>query len=514
MKNLLITISLFLTSIYLAAQSQSIEWQKCLGGTLADQAYSIRQTTDGGFIVTGRSISNDGDVSSNHGGYDCWAVKLTNTGVIEWQKSLGGTGDDVGVSIDQTDDEGYIVAGISNSTDGDVTGNHSGNDYWVVKLTNTGVIEWQKSLGGSGDDYVNSIQQTSDKGYIVVGSSNSTDGDVTGNYGGYDYWVVKLDSIGTIVWQKCLGGTGVDEAKSIYQTVDGGFVVVGLSNSTDGDVTGNHGNGDYWVVKLSITGTIEWQKSLGGTGQDLAYSIQQTTDGGYIIAGFSESNDGDITNHHGDAFYSDFWIVKLSNTGNIDWQKSLGGTLTDVAHFIQQTNDGGYIVAGYTDSYDEDVTIDYWGSEYWVVKLNSIGNFEWQKSLGGTDNERAHSIQQTDDGGYIVAGYSTSNDIDVSGNNGFYDFWVVKLSSTVGVNTITELNDFSVYPNPTSNQITLKANNQLIGAFYTIYDNMGKTVISGQINAPQMLIELGNLSDGIYLLSIGEHKQSFKVIKN
>ena len=300
MKNILLSLFLFLTTLYLTAQALSIEWQKSLGGSEFDAAYSIQQTTDGGYIVAGESYSTNGDVTGNHGDYDYWVVKLSTTGVIEWQKSLGGSGYDVGWNIQQTTDGGYIVIGYANSTDGDVMGNHGDFDYWVVKLSSTGSIEWQKSLGGSGEDRGYSIQQTTDGGYIVAGQSASTNGDVTGNHGGNDYWVVKLSSTGSIIWQKSLGGTGSDVGRSIQQTTDGGYIVAGTSNSIDGDVTGNHGDFDYWVVKLSSTGAIIWQKTLGGTGSDNAYSIRQTTDGGYVVAGTSNSNDGDVTGNHGD----------------------------------------------------------------------------------------------------------------------------------------------------------------------------------------------------------------------
>lgn len=517
MKNLLITLSLFLTSIYLAGQSQSIEWQKCLGGTLADQGYSIRQTTDGGYIVTGRSTSNDGDVNGNHGGYDCWVVKLSSVGAIEWQKSLGGTGDDVGFSIEQTTDGGYIVAGQSTSIDGDVSGNHGGDDYWVVKLNSLGTIEWQECFGGSGLDMACSIEQTTDGGYIVAGSSFSIDGDVTDHYGDSatsDYWIIKLSNNGAIEWQKSLGGAYNENASSIHQTTDGGYIVAGQSIFIDGDITSNHGGDDYWVVKLDSIGTIEWQKSFGGGSNDIAHSIQQTTDGGYVVSGSSYSINGDVTNHHGTVVFSDYWLVKLDDIGNIEWQKSLGGTNQDYGGPIQQTTDGGYIVFGSSNSSDGDVTSNHSGINYWVVKLNNTGVIIWQKSLGGTGSDYGQSIQQTFDGSYIVAGSSTSNNFDVTNNHGFFDYWVVKLSLTVDVNEIIELNDFSVYPNPTSNQITLKANTNLLGTFYNIYDSMGKTVLSGQINAAQTVIELGNLSGGIYLFSVGESKQSFKVIKN
>jgi len=202
-------------------------------------------------------------------------------------------------------------------------------------------IQWQKSLGGSSSEYAFEIAQTADNGYVAVGYSKSTDGDLTVNHGQSDYWVIKLDTNGTIQWQKSYGGTGSDEARCVKQTNDGGYIIAGISNSNNGDVTGNHGMNDYWITKLSSTGVIQWQKSYGGTGYDEPYCIQKTTDGGYIVAGFSESNDGDVTGNHGDY---DYWLLKLDSAGTIQWQKSLGGTDNDKAFFIQQTNAGGYLI--------------------------------------------------------------------------------------------------------------------------------------------------------------------------
>jgi len=444
MKKNILTTLFFCFSFFLAICQPTIQWQKSLGGTSFDGALSILQTNDGGYIVAGRSSSIDIDVSSNYGSYDFWVVKLNNIGAIEWQKSLGGTNFDGATSIQQTNDGGYIVAGVSYSNDGQVSGNHGGCDFWVIKLTNIGIIEWQKSLAGSDYDQANSIKQTNDGGYIVAGTSFSYDGDVSGNHGLDDFWVVKLSSIGTIEWQKNLGGTDGEAAFSIHETNDGGYMVAGASNSNDGDVSGNHGNSDLWVVKLNNTGTILWQKSLGGLGYESLGSIQQTNEGGYIVAGYSDSNDGDVSGNHGGL---DYWIVKLTNEGAIEWQKSLGGSGDDFAYSIKQSNDGGYIVAGQSLSNDGDVSDNHGSVDYWVVKLTSIGAIEWQKSLGGTGAEHTFSVQQTTDGGYIVAGRSDSNDGDVSGNHGSFDYWVVKLNTcqpNESSLTFNECNPFSV----------------------------------------------------------------------
>jgi hypothetical protein len=482
-------------------QAPNIEWAKCYGGTNSDWANSIQQTNDGGYIMAGYSYSNDGNVTGHHGGSDYWIVKLDTTGGIQWQKSLGGTGDEEAYSIQQTTDGGFIVAGISNSDDDDVTGNHGDSDYWVVKLNATGFLQWQRTLGGSGWDGAYSIQQTNDGGYIVAGLSTSNDGNVTGHHFGSDYWVVKLNTTGAIQWQKSLGGSLGDVAYSIQQTNDGGYIVAGYSASNDGDIAGNHGNTDYWLVKLDIAGNILWQKPLGGSLDDVAYSIQQTNDGGYILTGNSYSNDGNINGHHGNSIAFDYWVVKLDSAGIIQWQKSLGGLGDDWANSIEQTNDGGYIVSGYSASIDGDVTghhgIDIF-PDYWIVKLDTTGSIQWQKSLGGTGDEEAYSIQQTTDGGLIVAGISYSDDDDVTGHHGGInngDYWVVKLAGTNGIEEIPT-SSISIFPNPTTGQVNIKGIAQPTVAVYNL---MGQRVVLSQGSNE---VSLAQLPSGMYLVQV------------
>jgi hypothetical protein len=258
----------------------------------------------------------------------------------------------------------------------------------------------------------------------MIGHTDSHDGDVTSNAGKQDVWIVKLSSSGAMQWQKTIGGAQSECAFSFQATADGGYIAVGYTYSNNGDVSGNHGDADAWVVKVSSSGTIQWQKSLGGSNEEIARSVQPTTDGGYIVAGSTKSNDGDVSGNHGDA---DAWIVKLSSSGAVQWQKSLGGSNEEIARSIQTTADGGYIVAGSTKSYNGDVDGNHGGQDAWIVKLSNNGSLQWQKSLGGTADDFAHSIHSTSDGGYIVAGQAISNNGDVSGNHGTTDAWVIKL---------------------------------------------------------------------------------------
>jgi hypothetical protein len=355
-----------------------IEWEKSYGGSGDDYAESIAQTADGGYIVAGRSSSNDGNVTGHHGTtayVDAWVVKLKANGDIDWAKSLGGSDNDNAYSIAQTKDGGYIVAGESYSNDGDGTGNHGNNDAWVVKLRANGDIDWAKSYGGSGKDYFNSIAQTTDGGYVALGQTLSRvgDGDVGDFHYAMDYWVVKLDANGAIEREKSYGGIDSEYAESIAPTADGGCIVAGYSNSNNIDVKGdNHGVMDYWVAKLDVNGVIEWAKSFGGSYGDYAYLIATTSDGGYIVAGTSYSSDGDKTS--GNRGYNDAWVVKLSANGAIEWDKSLAGFDNDYAYSIAQTSDGGYIVAGASFSSDGDLSGILGSGSFWVVKLGPDGS--------------------------------------------------------------------------------------------------------------------------------------------
>lgn len=437
------SLEVFTTYGWYGLQPQLPE-RKLLGGPGGDEAFSMQQTADGGFIVAGNSYSSaSGDVTGINNGpagtTDYWVVKLDASRNIVWNKLLGGNQDDWGKSIQQTADGGYIVAGYSGSSaNGDVTGtSHGSFDYWIVKLDGTGNIEWDKLIGGGGSDKAQSVKQTTDGGYIVAGySGSSASGDVTGtNHGGLDYWVVKLDGSGNIMWNRLLGGTLGDLAYDIVQAADGTFVVTGESySSANGDVTSvNHGGADYWIVRLDNTGaTILWNKLLGGTGDEKAQNIRRTTGDGYIVAGYSTSSaNGDVTgaNHGGD----DYWIVKLDRFGNITWNKLMGGNNLDQAYNIKQTIDGGYIVAGFSiSSANGDVTgVNHGNKDYWIVKLDGTGNIIWNRLIGGTGYEEAQSVHQTADGGYIVAGFATSsyNGDVTGGNHGIDDFWIIKLVS-------------------------------------------------------------------------------------
>lgn len=516
MKKPLLTSLIASACIMVQAQAPAIQWEKTLGGSGTDIASCIRQSADGGYIVVGETTSNDGDVTGTNGANDMWIAKLDAQGGLVWQNALGGSGDDRAAAVATTTDGGYIVAGTSNSNNGDVSGGKGNYDFWVVKLTSTGTVSWQKMLGGTAIDEAKSIEQTADGGYIVTGFIRSNNIDVTVNNGNSDYWVVKLDATGAITWQKSLGGTSDDTGNSVKQTADGGYIVAGETISTNGDVTGNNGGTDYWVVKLTNTGTISWQKCYGGTAIDKAKSIYQTSDGGYIIGGTAASTNGNITLNNG---LENPWLVKVSATGTIEWQKCYGGTFYDAANSIQQTNDGGYIFAGIASSNSIDVSGNHGSDDIWAVKTNSTGILQWQKCLGGSSSDNGFSVQQTADNGYIIAGKSNSSNGDKSVAKGLQDFWTIKLvgvpTNTNGPNTginnfTTDENILSVFPNPSSGQITVRANGNSAladGFRVTIVNTLGEVIYTSGLQKEELTIILSDsVTRGIYFMKVVNDK--------
>jgi hypothetical protein len=398
-----------------SALSPLIEWEKSYGGSNSEKAYSIQQTSDGGYIVGGNTNSRNGAVSGNHGQYAGWVIKLDTKGKSVWRKTFNNSGRDYIDFVAETADGGYIAAGFSALP---ISLKSSSNSQCLlIKLSKDGDLIWQKTYGKSGLNRITCIQQTSDGNYIFSGMFT-----VSNEQGSVLYQVVKLDPNGDIVWQKSTGGCSDEGASSIRQTADGGYIVAAGSRFN------SHGDYDYWVVKLNLNGEIEWQKSLGGSKKEWAESIQLTRDGGYIVAGASISNDGDVSSNHGG---KDYWIVKLNHAGELIWQRSFGGSRDDEARSIQQTADGGYIVAGSSKSNDGDVSSNHGSSDAWIIKLNSEGELIWQRSLGGSQGDGAYSVQQTTDEGYIIAGVTTTFDVDVSFHFGKSDYWIVKLLKDV-----------------------------------------------------------------------------------
>lgn len=415
-KRTLLLLSLISGSFVYA---QDILWEKSYGGNHADYLMDVQPTADYGFILAGSSLSQKSGNKSegNIGDLDYWIWKMDEKGDLDWQKNIGGSGSDFLQSIKLTVDGGYILGGISSSNKGfGKTDDSKGlDDYWLIKLNAKGDQEWQKTIGGSGQEQLKSICQTREGGYIIGGSSSSgKSGDKTeAGFGSLDFWIVKLDSKGTIEWQKTLGGRYVDELRSMETTFDGGYIVGGYSNSPQSAVKtdSNKGVGDFWVLKLDGKGEIEWQKTLGGNKDDQLYVVHQTSDKGYVIGGNSDSsssNNKTSSNSNG----TDFWVVKLDEHGENLWQQTYDFGKVDVLTSLVENDNHTYLLGGYAQG--EISNSGKLGKQkaksgtddFIALKINEKGEELWSKTVGSDGQDILKKVIETRDGGYVMAGTS------------------------------------------------------------------------------------------------------------
>ena len=570
----------------LFGQAPDIEWQNTIGGSDDDEIFTAEQTDDGGYILGGTSLSGiSADKTEASLGWDYWLVKIDAAGEIEWQNTMGGTEFDYLYSVHQTVDGGYILGGQSYSgIGGDKSESHMGDgDIWIVKVNSIGEIEWENTIGGALYENMYSLQVTSDGGYILGAmSASGISGDKTEESNGVtDYWVVKLDVDGNIEWQNSIGGAGTDQLFYIEQTSDFGYILTGSSASgVGGDKTETIlGGKDYWVVKLNSSGSIEWQNTIGGAADDKSYAIHQTPDGGYIVGGFSISDlSGDKTENGNGG--EDYWVLKLNDIGNIEWQNTIGGNGDDELFSAIPTIDGGYLISGTSDSeMSGDKEEENFGEyDYWVVKLFPDGSIHWQNTIGGTGDDILYfSALQSDDEGYLLGGYSTSDSgIDKTEDAlGSYDYWILKLygdecvpvtyyadtdgddfgdlnnsidtcfliagyvsnaldcddsdasiypgatelpdgidnncndtidEGLVEILNVLEGNHFNIYPNPAINNFINELTTTLTENLNVeIYNYAGQVIYIKEIHHSITNIEMDDIASGIYFIRVGNH---------
>ncbi len=377
------------------AQAPDTLWTRTIGGSGNEECKSFQQTSDGGYILGGET----GSFGAGSG--DVWLVKTDANGDSLWSRTFGGSSADYCNSVQQTTDGGYVLGG------GTWSHGAGGNDFWMVKTDANGDSLWSRTFGGSNADFGCATRQTTDGGYILGG--------ITWSHGAglSDFWLVKTDANGDSLWSRTFGGSSADECYSVQQTSDGGYVL--------GGGTWSHGAGgnDFWLVKTDATGTEEWNRTFGGNIVDECYSVQQTTDGGYILGGYTSSFG---------AGSPDCWLVKTDANGDSLWSRTFGGSNNDFCYEIQQTTDDGYILGGRTASYGAG------SNDFWMVKTDANGDSLWSRTFGGSNNDYCYEIQQTSDGGYVLGGYTESY------GAGSRDFWLVKTGFIPPViNSITDV---------------------------------------------------------------------------
>lgn len=406
-----------------------IHFVKTLGGSKNDVAQAIINTNDNGYAVLGHTQSADFDVKNKtDDSFDFWLLKFDEENNLEWSKTFGGTNDDRGRAIIQTNDNGFLVTGFSRSSDGDVTTNNGNYDFWTLKLDAAGTIIWEKSFGFSGSDQAYTIQKTTDNGFLLGGSldvsASGGQGNSKSQHAGGDFWLIKIDENGTKLWSRYYGGLFTDSLYDIEETDNGDFILIGSSDSSDTDISNNIGDYDFWVVKIDKNGTKIWEKNYGGTQPDEAFSIVKTNNNQFLIAGNSRSLDVNVSQNTGS---SDIWLIKINEDGELIWEKNYGGSNFEIGNKIIKSNQEGFYITGSSRSADFDVSINQGNKDVWILKVDESGNLLWEKSIGGTDLDEANSIVETANNGIIIVGESWSTDIEIEENKGFSDVLIVNL---------------------------------------------------------------------------------------
>ena len=446
--------------------SGNIEWKKCLGGTNTEVAKLVRSTSDGGYIIVADTNSNNGDLTGHFGNLnvkDAWIIKLDSVGNIQWQHNFGGSSEDSVSSVVETP-QGFLMVGYSYSSDENIPANKGGTDAFAAFYDKQGNLQWVKNYGGSRYDYASSVV-ADDDGFVIAGKSASVNGDLLNtnyhlNASGVfytDYWIFKIDFSGNMIWSKYYGGFAEDQAKSVVKASDGGYIVAGTVQSSGGDIPfGNDEN--YWVVKLDVNGNLQWQKGYGGSGFDVPEEIRQTQDGGYILTGLTTGNGADVTGYHS-GLPGDMWALKISSTGILEWQRSLGGSKIDKGMGIVEANDGGFVVIGATASPGGDgdpIGPVNTGNDLWLVKLN----------LNTLNVDEAHT--------------------------GIKD-------------------QINIYPNPVKGTLNFSSEAAKKDNTFVIYSIDGKLMLKG--NAQNNKINVESLLKGTYLIKFGSQK-AIKFIKD
>jgi len=365
-------------------------WTKTYGPNIGDdQGWSIQNTSDGGYILAGYSNS------FNAGDYDMYLIKTDINGNVIWESTYGGTDDEKCASVLQSSDDRFIIVGSTQSFGA------GGNDVYIVKTGSHMDTSWTNTYGGTGDDRGYAVQQTSDNNYIIAGSTTSFSLR-SGRGDSADVYLINTDSVGNTIWTKTYGGTGDDGGNSVYQTSDGGYIITGYTNSYGA------GRSDVYLVKTNADGDTNWTRTYGGAGNDGGNSVYQTTDGGYIITGYT---------YPFGVLRSDVYLIKTNSNGDTSWTKTFGGIDNDEGFSVYQTTDGGYIITGYTYRIDQ--------NDVYLIKTDANGDTIWTKTYGSAKDDEGYSVYQTSDGGYIITGYTNPFDN--------YDVYLIKTDANGNV---------------------------------------------------------------------------------
>lgn len=472
-------------------------WSRCYGGSKMEWGTMVASVPGGGYVITGGTWSTDGDFSGMaHGEHDIFVVRVNAAGEVLWRNLFGGSKYEFANCIISTPDDGFILSGNTYSNDGDFAGTNKGeHDIFVIKLDAMGGIEWKKTFGGSSDEDGVSVLATADGGYIVAGETWSADGDFKSSSARTrpDIYVMKLNTRGELKWTSTYGGSGYDRAESIVHS-DGGYVLTGDTESNDGDFLGmNHGKRDVFVMKVDSTAKVQWKHCYGGSEIDRASAVTQSNSPGYAITGWTHSNDADFSGGN-DRTEPDAFILKLDAKGALAWKRMIGGSKEDRAFGLVSVNGGGFVCTGGTWSDDGDFSgIHKGSSDIFLAKIDSSGNSVWTRNYGGRlDEDQGYNIAATSDGGFVITGTTDCNDGDFAGlNRGTSDAFILKVD---GDALQLRKDSLFVYPNIVTNSTTV------------VYSTTRTTAVRVEVLSVLGAV-VATLADG--LLPAGTYNESF-----
>ncbi|WP_439130169.1 hypothetical protein [Polaribacter sp.] len=429
---LLLLVSCSKNDVFKTTQNNplTLNFVTTFGGSKNDVAQKIINTNDKGYAILGHSQSTDFDIKNKtNESFDYWLLKFDAEHTLEWSKTFGGTDDDRGRDLVQTNDNGFLITGFSRSSDGDVSTNNGNYDFWTVKLNESGAILWEKSFGFLGSDQAYTLKKTSDNGFLIGGSldvsASGGQGNAKSQHAGGDFWLIKIDANGNKIWSRYYGGLFTDSLYDLVETDNGNFILVGSSDSSDTDISNNIGSYDFWVVKIDKNGAKIWEKNFGGSQPDEAFAIEKTNNNEFLIAGNTRSTDVNVTENAGS---SDIWLIKINADGELLWEKTYGGSNFEIAKNIKKSKQGGFYIVGSSRSADFDVTKNEGNKDVWIIKIDENGTLLSENSIGGSELDEANDVIETENNGIILVGESWSNDKEIPENKGFSDVLIINLN--------------------------------------------------------------------------------------
>jgi len=528
MKPTLIAALFILFGNSLFAQYIQINWQNCFNNPLYDRASDIVATGDG-FLIVGSSLLSE-PIPPYIYDDDVWLIKIGLDGEFVWQKMLGGSSSEEPAQIVPSADGNYFISAVSSSIDGDITSNpYPGcGNYWIIKIDGEGNILWNRITGGNGGAVANRCTPTSDGGIVTTGWTGSMDGDISQYYGSYDMWLVKLDSVGTKVWDFSAGTAGPEFGQAVIETSDrgilagGGTVTMGAGNI---ECTTEPDKADAILFKLDSIGNVQWQHCYGGSEHESITALLEIEDG-YIFGTYTTSNDGDVAGcgyhqgwgHLGDNTM-DIWLVKVDFSGNIVWKKCFGGSKDEAVFKIFETSDGNLVVFGYTNSFDGDVAGNHsipGAHDIWMFKVSSTGNLIWQRCIGGVGDELIDpGVIQLSDADYaIVSSIQGGSNADITCGNYpeiNWGFWAFGITDTtfVGLPHLERISEkIGLYPNPATEIMIVEIPKEfsIQHAVLQIVDANGKIVMEQNALSHTIQLDVGQHKPGLYLLKLTNDK--------